>query len=136
MNRLERRAIGRVSFPSNAIIVLCDTQEVLYVNVRDLGPIGVGAEVPNDTADLVGKDVILVAETLIMYADVVRQAPTADGTFIVGLAARKFPKDVLQFLIDGMEMRSQLEGISLSESINQGMQMDVIDVEVPESNNK
>lgn len=121
MNRLERRAIGRVAFPSNAVLVICETQEVIYVNVRDLGPIGVGAEVPANTPNLVGKDVILVAETLIMYADVVRQAPSAEGTFIIGLAARKFPQDVLQFLFDGMEMRSQLEDEDLIESIHQNL---------------
>ena len=42
MERLERRAIGRVAFPSRGVLVVCDTQEVLHVGVRDLGPIGVG----------------------------------------------------------------------------------------------
>ena len=62
-----------------------------------------------DAPQLVGKDVIMVAETLIMYADVVRQVPMADGCWSIGLTARKFSKDVLQYLFDGIEMRAKLE---------------------------
>ncbi|MGN0981892.1 MAG: hypothetical protein ACI4O0_03260 [Candidatus Limivicinus sp.] len=109
MERLERRAIGRVSFPSRGVLVICDTQEVLHVGVRDLGPIGVGIRVEADTPKLLGKDVIMVAETLIMYADVVRQDPLPDGSWSIGLAARKFSRDVLQYLFDGIEMRAKLE---------------------------
>ncbi|MBP1577093.1 MAG: hypothetical protein J6C75_01285 [Oscillospiraceae bacterium] len=109
MERLERRAIGRVSFPSSGMMVVCDTQQVMQVKVRDLGPIGVGVIVDADAPNLVGKDVIMVAETLIMYADVVRQEPMPDGGWSVGLAAKKFSKDVLQYLFDGIEMRSKME---------------------------
>ena len=49
MERLERRAIGRVAFPSRGVLVVCDTQEVLHVGVRDLGPIGVGIRADADT---------------------------------------------------------------------------------------
>ena len=109
MERLERRAIGRVAFPSRGVLVVCDTQEVLHVGVRDLGPIGVGVRVDPETQNLVGKDVIMVAETLIMYADVVRQEPLPDGSWSVGLSARKFSRDVLQYLFDGIEMKAKLE---------------------------
>lgn len=109
MEQLERRSIGRVSFPSKGVLVVCDTQEVLHVGVRDLGPIGVGIWAEADTPNLVGKDVIMVAETLIMYADVVRQDPMTDGCWSIGLTARKFSRDVLQYLFDGIEMRAKLE---------------------------
>lgn len=109
MDRLERRAIGRVAFPSKGAMVVCETHQVMYVDVRDLGPIGVGVLVNEDAPDLVGKDVIMVAETLIMYADVVRQEPMPDGGFSIGLAAKKFSKEVLQYLFDSIEMRSKLE---------------------------
>ena len=109
MEHLERRAIGRVSFPSKGVLVVCDTQEVLHVGVRDLGPIGVGIRADADCRNLVGKDVIMVAETLIMYADVVRQDPLPDGCWSIGLAAKKFSKDVLQYLFDSIEMRASLE---------------------------
>ena len=115
MEKLERRAIGRVAFPSRGVIVVCDTQEVLHVGVRDLGPIGVGVRAEADTQNLVGKDVIMVAETLIMYADVVRQDPLADGSWSIGLAARKFSGDVLQFLFDGIELRAKLKEAFLNE---------------------
>ena len=59
--------------------------------------------------DIEGKDVIMVAQTLIMYADVVRQDPLPDGSWSIGLAARKFSTDVLQYLFDGIEMRARLE---------------------------
>ena len=57
MERLERRAIGRVTFPSRGVVVVCDTQEVLHVAVRDLGPIGVGIRAEAGTPNLLGKDV-------------------------------------------------------------------------------
>ena len=109
MEHLERRAIGRVAFPSKGVLVICDTQEVLHVDVRDLGPIGVGLRADADCRNLVGKDVIMVAETLIMYADVVRQDPLPDGCWSIGLAAKKFSADVLQYLFDSIEMRAKLE---------------------------
>ena len=109
MERLERRAIGRVSFPSKGVLVVCDTQEVLHVSVRDLGPIGVGIRADADTQYLTGKDVIMVAETLIMYARVVRQEPLPDGSWSIGLAAKKFSTDVLQYLFDSIEMKAQFE---------------------------
>ena len=109
MEHLERRAIGRVSFPSKGVLVVCDTQEILHVGVRDLGPIGVGILADADTRNLIGKDVIMVAETLIMYADVVRQSPLPDGSWSIGLAAKKFSNDVLQYLLDGIEMKAKQE---------------------------
>lgn len=112
MDRLERRAIGRVAFPSKGLIVVCDTQEVIHVGVRDLGPIGIGVRADAGTPSLIGKDVVMVAETLIMYADVVRQDPLADGSYSIGLAARKFTGDVLQYLFEGIELRANVrEGI-------------------------
>ena len=107
MERLERRAIGRVSFPSQAVIVICDTEEVLHARVRDIGPIGVGAILDPGTKSILNKDVIIVAETLIMYADVVREQPLEDGSTIVGLAARKFPQNVLQFIFESIENNAE-----------------------------
>lgn len=111
MEHLERRSIGRVAFPSRGVLVVCDTQEVLHVGVRDLGPIGVGIRAESDVGNLLGKDVIMVAETLIMYADVVRQDQLPDGSWSIGLSARKFTTDVLQYLFDGIEMRAKLEEV-------------------------
>ena len=107
MERLERRAIGRVAFPSKGILVVCDTQQTIYVDVRDLGPIGVGVRLEHDMPMIRGKDVIMIAETLIMYADVVRQDPLPDGSWSVGLAARKFTGDVLKYLFECMELKAK-----------------------------
>ena len=113
MEQPERRSIGRVSFPSKGMLVVCDTQEVFYVDVRDLGPIGVGVRADADTPNIVGKDVIMVAETLIMYADVVRQEQLSDGCWSIGISARQFTKEVLQYLFDSIEMKAELaEGLN------------------------
>ena len=106
MEKLEKRTVGRVLFPSKGIMVVCDTQETFHVDVRDLGPIGVGIRMPECIPDLKGKDVIMVCETLIMYADVVRQDPLPDGTWSVGLAARKFTPDVLKYLFESIELKA------------------------------
>ena len=96
----ERRKIDRVKYPSNSVIVVCDTQEKIFSRTENLSPLGIGMRVPADTKNIVGKDVIVVAETLIMYADVVRQEQEPDGTYIVGVQARRFTPDVLQYLFD------------------------------------
>jgi len=37
---------------------------------------------------------------MIMYADVVRQVKNEDGTVTLGVNARKFTEDVLEYLFD------------------------------------
>ncbi len=69
----ERRAIGRVGYSANAVIVVCDTQEKYFVHTENVSPLGMGIRVPEEVPDILGKDIILVADTLIMYADVTRQ---------------------------------------------------------------
>lgn len=109
MEKLERRALGRVAFPSKAVMVVCETQEVFHVNVQDLGPVGVGIIGSPDMPQLLGKDVVIVLETLIMYADVVRQVERPNGSWNIGLAARRFTSDVLQYLYDGIQLRSEIK---------------------------
>ena len=60
--------------------------------------LGMGLIMPADTPDLIGKDIIIVASTLIMYADVNRQVKRDDGTYTVGIHARQFTPEVLQYL--------------------------------------
>lgn len=96
----ERRQIERVSYPANGVIVVCEEQKKLFVNIQDVSPLGIGACMPAEGPDILGKDVIIVTETLIMYADVVRQERQADGTYFLGVAARKFTEDVLQYLFE------------------------------------
>ena len=96
----ERRRIDRVNFPSNSVIVVCDTQEKIYSHTENISPLGMGVRLPVGSSDILGKDIIIVAETLIMYADVLRQVKQDDGTYIIGIQARKFTPEVLQYLFD------------------------------------
>ena len=65
----ERREISRVEYKTNGVVVICDTQEKIYVDVKDISPLGMGICVPEGHEGLLGKQVIVVAETLIMYAE-------------------------------------------------------------------
>ena len=47
---------------------------------------------------LLGKQVSIVAETLIMYAEVSREEKQEDGSTFIGVHAIKFTDDVLQYL--------------------------------------
>ncbi len=99
----EKRAISRVVFSAKSVVVVCDTQERYFVDVRNVSPLGMGIKMPPDTPDLIGKSIIIVAETLIMYAEVIRQEKNSDGTFTVGINAKKFTEDVLEFLFERLK---------------------------------
>lgn len=94
----ERRGINRIDYISKSVIVICDTEEQIYVEVENVSPLGMGIKMPAGSPDICGKDIIIVTETLIMYADVTRQVEEADGSFTVGIKARKFTDDVLMYL--------------------------------------
>lgn len=94
----ERREIGRVDFPSNSVIVVCETGDKYYVTTKNVSPLGMGITAPGDVPEIVGKDIIIVAETLIMYADVNRQVKEEDGSWTIGISAKKFTPEVLEYL--------------------------------------
>lgn len=96
----ERREINRVDYKVKSVIVTCDDYQKYYVEVDNVSPLGMGITGPSDLPDIVGKDIIIVADTLIMYADVTRQDPMEDGKFEIGIKARKFTPDVLQYLFE------------------------------------
>ena len=96
----ERRKINRVEFKANSVIVDRNTQEKIYGEVKNVSPLGMAITVDEIEPSFLGKDVIVVAETLIMYADVVREDKEDGGLKIVALKARKFTPDVLQYLFD------------------------------------
>lgn len=96
----ERRRISRVEFAAPSVIVVCDSLKKIYASVKNLSPLGMAVTVPADTESMLGKDIIIVADTLIMYADVVREDKEADGTVTVALSARKFTNDVLEYLFN------------------------------------
>lgn len=96
----ERREINRVDYRVRSVIVTCDTYDKYFVEVDNVSPLGMGIVGPADIPDIKGKDIIIVADTLIMYADVIRQEPLEDGKFQIGIQARKFTPDVLQYLFE------------------------------------
>ena len=94
----ERRQINRVEYIAKSVIVVCETEQVIDVEVENVSPLGMGIRMPANAPDILGKDIIIVAETLIMYAEVNRQEKQEDGSFIVGIQAKKFTQDVLEYL--------------------------------------
>lgn len=98
--RQERRNISRVEYKAKSVIVVCETGERYFVETKNVSPLGMGIIMSGDSPDLVGKDIIIVASTLIMYADVNRQVKNEDGTFTVGINAREFTPEVLQYLFN------------------------------------
>ncbi len=94
----EKRKIGRVEFKAPSVIVLCDSGETLYVQVEDASPRGMGLWMKDDRPEIEGKDIIIVADTVIMYATVARVVKRDDGTYTVGISAKKFTPEVLDYL--------------------------------------
>ena len=106
----EKRKVNRVKYFTNAVIVVCDTQEKMNVKVEDVSPLGIGVIMGSDAPDILKKDIIIVTETLIMYADVVWQEKREDGSYRAGITARKFTDDVLQYLFDSIAIKENQEG--------------------------
>lgn len=94
----ERRKLNRVDFMAKSVLVVVDTGDKYYVQTENVSPMGMGVKADSSVPDLVGKDVIIVAETLIMYADVLRQEKRADESFVIGINAKKFTPEVLEYL--------------------------------------
>lgn len=96
----ERRTITRVDYPTKSVVVVVETGDKYFVETENVSPLGMGIHMSADTPDILGKDIIIVAQTLIMYADVTRQETRADGSFAVGIKAKQFTPEVLQYLFD------------------------------------
>ncbi|SEG23915.1 PilZ domain-containing protein [Butyrivibrio sp. Su6] len=96
----ERRKINRVEFKANSVIVDKESLEKYFGEVKNVSPLGMAITVDEKTPSILGNDVIVVAETLIMYADVVREDKEANGKKTIALKARKFTPDVLQYLFE------------------------------------
>ena len=94
----DKRKIGRVEFKAPSVVVICDTGETIFVQVEDASPRGMRLWMKDDRPDIKGKDIIIVADTVIMYAEVVRMVKRDDGTYTVGISAKKFTPEVLDYL--------------------------------------
>ena len=93
----ERRRIDRVGYQAKSVIVVCDSGESIFVETCNVSPLGIAFTMPAGSPDLKGKDIIIVADTMIMYADVTR---LEDGSFKVAISAKKFTPEVLQYLFE------------------------------------
>ncbi len=100
INMEERRSISRVDYSAKGVVVVCDTGDKYYVQTKNVSPLGMGVIMPADSPDIVGKDIIIVASTLIMYADVNRREKNDDGTYTIGINAKEFTPEVLQYLFN------------------------------------
>ena len=96
----ERRKINRVDYEANSVIVDRETEDKYYGRVKNISPLGLAIVVDDKTPSLLGRDVIIVAETMIMYADVVREDTPLGGSRTIAFSARKFTGDVLQYLFE------------------------------------
>lgn len=106
----ERRAITRVDYSAQSVIVVCDTQEKIFADVINVSPLGIAVTLPKGSKSILGKDIIIVAETMIMYADVVREEMADNGRLTIGLNARKFTPDVLEYLFSHIADDESKEG--------------------------
>lgn len=109
----ERRRIDRVKYHAKSVIVVCDTEESYYVETMNISPMGIAFEMPAGSPQIVGKDIIIVAETLIMYADVKRQVERENGSFELAASARKFTPEVLNYLFEHITDNNGEGGIIL-----------------------
>lgn len=97
----ERREISRIDFSAKGVIVVIDTEEKIMVEVANVSPLGMGVLVPVDVnADLVGKEIIIVADCMVMYATVNRMADYDDTHKIIGISGKSFNNETLSYLFE------------------------------------
>jgi len=106
---VERRRIDRVSYKADSVIVVREDLKKIYAKVINLSPLGVAVTVDGDTPSLLGKDVIIVADTVIMYADVIREDSAENGAKTVALNAKKFTSEVLEYLFEHIALDEDKE---------------------------
>ena len=121
----ERRRIDRVGYQAKSVIVVCDSGESIFVETCNVSPLGIAFTMPAGSPDLKGKDIIIVADTMIMYADVTRQEEQEDGDFKVAISAKKFTPEVLQYLNillkNRMERKNHMRKNSKNEKVIRAM---------------
>ena len=98
----ERRTINRVEFLANSIIVDRQTLEKYYGQVKNISPLGIAITVDKSIPNMVGRDVIIVAETMIMYAETVREDHEEGMKKTLAFKACKFTPDVLEYLFESI----------------------------------
>lgn len=105
----EKRKLQRVNYQEQSVIVVCDTQEKIFVQTEDVSPLGMGICLKAGAPDIMNKDIIIVAQTLIMYAKVTRQEKQQDGSYKVGISAKSFSPEVLEYLFTHIASNDEKE---------------------------
>lgn len=98
----ERRSINRVEFLANSVIVDRESLQKYYGQVKNISPLGIAITVDKRIPDMVSRDVIIVAETMIMYAETVREDHEEGMKKTLAFKAKKFTPDVLQYLFESI----------------------------------
>ena len=97
----ERRISLRLQYRNQAVVVMCDTMDKYTVKTHNVSPFGMCLSFPADTKDILGRDMIIVTQTLIMYATVVRMVKR-ENEVEAGVQARKFSPEVLEYLFESI----------------------------------
>ena len=96
----EKRKINRIKYNVNGVMVVCASHQAVYIDVINVSPLGIGMLVKEkDIKGLADKEVVIVADTLIMFAKINHIQKREDGLFEVGVEARKFTENVFNYLI-------------------------------------
>lgn len=98
----ERRRVERTKYKAMNVIIVCDTEEKYYIQVENVSPIGMGIKMPAGSPEIVGKDVIVVAESVVMFAVVRRMTPCEDGSIEVGIEGKPFTEEMLNCLYENV----------------------------------
>ena len=96
----ERREISRVEYNARGVIVIVEEEVKIPVKVANVSPLGMGVLVDKDAPALLGKDIIIVADCLVMYATVNRIAEYDDTHNIVGIQGKTFDDATLGYLFE------------------------------------
>ena len=96
----ERREITRIEYNAKGVIVIIDTEEKIPVKVANVSPLGMGVLVDKGAPELLNKDIIIVADCLVMYAHVNRIADYDETHNIVGINGKTFDDATLGYLFE------------------------------------
>lgn len=99
---IERRRVERTKYTSMNVIIVCDSEEKYYIKIENVSPLGMGIRMPAGSPDIVGKDVIVMAESVIMFAMVRRMVPCEDGSMEVGIEAKPYTEEMLACLYENL----------------------------------
>lgn len=96
----ERREVSRIDYNVKGVIVVVDTEEKILVKVANVSPLGMGVLVEKTAPQILGKDIIIVADCLVMYANVNRIADYDETYNIVGIQGKSFDDETLSYLFE------------------------------------